>query len=373
MSVQNTTVTTAAGVRRPGLAAYFTIIVAAVGLWLCGVWLSEHLVSVGQREMLKKELERNKKQQESGQAPEFVSLEKLDLPPEVAKMRSLAKENPADDSAQLNLAQHLVALGNQRRDPAFLMHGLGAYQAALRSNPKNTGALRGLADLCAEQGLFPEAAATYGALLEIEPGDIKVRTDYALVLIQSGKAEDGIKNLDIIIKQHPDNFPARLAKALGYRVLGDFKSAKTETQAALKVAPDDTARGVAQNFADQIDAAEKEGPKPESGAPAQASAEDLFPPGASPATVVDALFRNHPIIGPKIDSITWNGPNEVKISLNDFPIEAMPPVAKEKLTSRTVQALSSLNERITVKLVDAASGRDLLELSGGGADAPKKP
>lgn len=346
--------------------------VAAAGLllWVSNLWLTDTLVLRGQKEMLAKELARQKKQQAEasnghpGENGQFVTLDQLELPPEAAKFRERVKADPKDEEANLLLAQHLVALGNEKRDVSYLMHGLGAYQAALQANPNNLAALRGLADLCAEQGLFEEAAEKYSQLLNLKPDDVKVRIDYGLVLIQSGKAKEGIINLDLVIKDQPDSFPARLGRALGYRVLGEFDRALAETKDALAAAPDERAAEVAQGFLKQVQAAKD--------APPEAAAVAALPAGTaaiSPAAQVDSYFRNHPIIGPKLDAVIWDGPKKVRIELKDFPVEAMPQAAREIFLSRAKTALAALPEQIVIDLIDADLDRPLLQFTAGGDTA----
>ena len=376
--------------RRRKILPYFVVLTAAIALWVSGILLSETLVKRGQKEMLAKELARAEKERSTAaggsgmdrqntaghEAPQFVALEQLDLPPEVAEIRKRAGANPQDEAANLLLAQNLVVIGNSKRDPVYLMHGLGAYQATLRINPKNLTALRGLGDLCAEQGIFDEAAKNYSTYLEIKPDDIKARTDYALVLIQSGNAENGIANLDRIISANNDNFPARLARALGFRVLGDFKRAAEETKNAMNFAPDDTARSVAVSFLHQIEAAEKNPPKDETTPSGKSKpvivADDQAAGPTSPGAAVDSYFRSHPIIGPKLDAVIWDGPNRVRIQLKDFPVDAMPQMAREKFLSRAKETLSALPQQIDIDLADADSGKILLQLSVGGASAAPK-
>src|SRR5262249_21893741 len=86
----------------------------------------------------------------------------------------------------------------------------------------------------------------------------------------------------------------------------------------------------------------------------------------SPGTAVVDYFRNHPIIGKKIRSIQWPDATTAVIALDNFPVEQMPPFAREKFLSNAKQALGALPTKVTVKLVDADSSRELITIEAGG-------
>lgn len=98
---------------------------------------------------------------------------------------------------------------------------------------------------------------------------------------------------------------------------------------------------------------------PASGAAAPAAA------GASTALhdTVETLFRTHPIAGPKLDRVEWPDDVHARVLLREFPMEAMPPMIRERFTTRIRDGLRDGKSRaqtpgpVTIELVDADSGR----------------
>jgi hypothetical protein len=64
-----------------------------------------------------------------------------------------------------------------------------------------------------------------------------------------------------------------------------------------------------------------------------------------------------------LDRIDWADDRTVKVVLRDFPMESMPPFAREKFTERIKVGVRDSKSRhavagnVTVQLVDSASGR----------------
>ena len=78
---------------------------------------------------------------------------------------------------------------------------------------------------------------------------------------------------------------------------------------------------------------------------------------------IEAMFRGHPIVGPKLDRIEWPSDDHARVLLRDFPMEAMPPMVRDKFIDRIRSGMRDSKTRapgngpITIELVDAASGR----------------
>ena len=86
----------------------------------------------------------------------------------------------------------------------------------------------------------------------------------------------------------------------------------------------------------------------------------------SPAGQVSAYFQTHPIVGPKLKGLSWPQLKVAKIMLENFPVEQMPPFAKEKFIGGMKEKLKNLPERLNLSLCDAASGKELLRVEVGG-------
>jgi tetratricopeptide (TPR) repeat protein len=89
------------------------------------------------------------------------------------------------------------------------------------------------------------------------------------------------------------------------------------------------------------------------------------PPGSTGNLhgAIEAIFRSHPIVAPKLERIDWPSPDRARVVLREFPMEAMPPMVRDKFTERIRDGIrdGKAHEQapvpLTVELVDAASGR----------------
>jgi len=73
----------------------------------------------------------------------------------------------------------------------------------LKADPKDFATLRQLGDLRYDERNYTEAAALYARALEVNPDDIDVRSDRGGVLVQSGRMDEAIKELQIVLAKNP--------------------------------------------------------------------------------------------------------------------------------------------------------------------------
>ena len=117
--------------------------------------------------------------------------------------------------------------------------------------------------------------------------------------------------------------------------------------------------------APQGQAAQQPAPPGQAPAPQEASA----PPAAAAAGTFQAdaenVFRQNPILGPKVGRIEWSGAETAKVYLRDFPIDQMPPEMKTMFADRMKGRIKEKKEAHQVTatakfdLVDEATGKVL--------------
>jgi hypothetical protein len=79
-------------------------------------------------------------------------------------------------------------------------------------------------------------------------------------------------------------------------------------------------------------------------------------------SAVEAAFRNHPIMGPRIAGFEWTGPGVGRVTMRDFPMAAMPDDVREKFTGRlagelrSARSASPVEGEVRVEIADASSG-----------------
>ena len=256
-------------------------------------------------------------------------------------------------AARIQLADAYAREGLANRDMSRLAKALEHYTGVLREDPNHQAALLGIASMSFEAGVLDKAEGYYRRYIALNPTDQKAQNDFALVLIQLNQAEEAITLLTTLVHDRPDFFPPRLSLALAYRVAGDMKSATDQAEIARSLAPDEEAKMVVARFvSEQI-------------SPVADSKESAPPAPQSPATAVNAFFRSHPIMGPKITAIHWTDKARVNVVLKEFPIEGMPPFARIKFDESIRGLQKTLSESITIAIVDATTEKVLAEFPPG--------
>ena len=70
-----------------------------------------------------------------------------------------------------------------------------------------------------------------------------------------------------------------------------------------------------------------------------------------------------PVAGAKVGSVQWPGKLKAKVTMNNFPMDQMPPFARQKYLSDLKTGIASakkdykVGDKVTVDLVDGQSGR----------------
>ncbi len=102
-----------------------------------------------------------------------------------------------------------------------------------------------------------------------------------------------------------------------------------------------------------------------------ASAASSSASGAS-GTFQDAvadMMRNLPVAGPKVAAVQWPSTMRAKVMMDNFPMDAMPPFARDKFIADIKSGLESAKSAhkvagtVTVDIADAQSGRVMESVS----------
>ena len=286
----------------------------------------------------------------------------IEISGDLAKLRSAADAAPKELGPRLAYATALRQQAYESSSSEYLMEAVQQYSRVLEISPENAEALYGLASLCLEAGIVDKALEYYPRYITLKPDDMRGHTDYALALLQANRLADSRAELAIVLKADPAFVPARMTMALSYKLEGDLKKAKQLAEETKTFIKDDEAKQRIDEFIKALDA-----PPPPTAA--QAPDGGVQPPSelVSPAEQVANYFRSHTIVGPKVRGITWPELTVAEIKLENFPVEQMPPFAKEKFISGTKAALAALPKPVKVRLVDAGTSRELLVIDVGGA------
>jgi tetratricopeptide (TPR) repeat protein len=290
------------------------------------------------------------------------------LPEEAVKfLEELAAEAKAAPES-LDAWQRL-ARGRYRAaliDPKYKPGAEEALDQVMRLDPANLEALRTRGNLAYDAQDYPAAEKQFVRYLELDPADPGVKTDLASAILFQGNREKAKTLYREVIATHPDFVQAHLNLGIALYADDDRQAADASLREALARAQTPEQKAQVEKV---IALAERQ--SAESGEGDAASP----PAAASNATTAfqrdaEAALRGHPIVGPKIAAVQWKGPAEGVVSVRGFPMDAMPPVVRNKFKSRMNEQLSALAQRegvdatLRIELVDADSAKVMDALDG---------
>lgn len=263
------------------------------------------------------------------------------------RMAESAKAKPDDVELwkQLGFAQYRAG----QVEPSYLDDAAKTYEHVLELRPEDPDALRALGNVAYDHEAPQQATEYYKRYLEQRPDDAFVLTDLGTMYLALQRVDEAIQTYQEVLAADPAFFQAKFNLAIAYRAAGDSDKAVEAMREARDVAPDDATRKRVEELLAHV-----------AGAPAAAAAEGA-PSGLQ--ADVEAIFRSHPIVGPKLDRIDWEGDRVVRVVLRDFPMDGMPPMVRQRFTDRIRTGLQEskakhgTSDEMRVELVDAATGR----------------
>jgi tetratricopeptide (TPR) repeat protein len=290
------------------------------------------------------------------------------LPEEAVKfLDELAAEaKAAPDSLE---AWQRLARGRYRAaliDPKYKPGAEEALDQVMRLDPGNLEALRTRGNLAYDAQDYPEAQKQFVRYLDVDPADPGVKTDLASAILFQGDREKAKALYREVIGTNPDFVQAHLNLGIALYADGDREAADASLRRALESAQTPEQKAQVEKV---IALAQRQSAEP-------GDAEATSPPAnASNASTAfqreaEAALRRHPIVGPKIESVRWNGAAQGVVSVRGFPMDAMPPVVRNKFKSRMNEELSALAQResidgtLRIELVDADSTKVMDALDG---------
>jgi len=313
---------------------------------------------------------------------------KIELPAEarafVDKTEKDARAKPGDVAAWSKFGA--VATQAAKFDITYYAKAEEAFGHVLKLEPDNLDALRGVGDLDYDKQHFDEAIAAYEHYLKKKPDDPEVRTDLGTMYLYTGNADQAVVQYKKAIAANPGFFQAYLNMGAAYTQENKPDDAAAAFKQALALAPDDTSRAQAKDLIAKVtgapaasasmaaaSAATSSSAGAAAGSPAASVATAGQAPG-SPATAptagkkdfhgaVEEMVRGLPIAGPKVGSIEWPGQLKARVLMDSFPMDQMPPNAKEaflaelKLKIHKAKKDNNISSPVEVDFVDGASGR----------------
>ena len=285
---------------------------------------------------------------------------KVEIPEDIrkviAKLAEAAKSKPDDVEAwqQLGFVQYRAG----QVDPDYLADAQNTYMHILERQPENLDALRVLGNIAFDRNEPTRAMEYYRRYLKLKPDDLSVQTDLATMMLSNQQVDAALKAYQDILRADPTLFQAQFNLAIAYRAAGDEAKALAALTRARDIAGDDATRQRVEALLARI-----QGEAPAGGEAPEAGA------GGDLHSDVEAIFRAHPIVGPKLDRIDWTSDDRARVLVRDFPMDGMPPMVRSKFTERIRSGVRESKTRrrtstpVTIELVDAGSGRVMETIS----------
>ena len=263
------------------------------------------------------------KKLEGGPKGDFIKEPRNAFAARALELYQAVEKSPDDLKLRTLLAETLVAQGFAAPSAEIVIKGLEQYKKVLKVDKKNKDALLSLARASMDLGVRDTAKIYYKKYLSFYPEDEKAQIDLALIEFASGDKDKGFTMVDEVIKVHPELFSSHMAKLLMHMENKDEQKIIDKQFAA--------AANVAKS-ADEIKQLEEVKLLLGSNA-----ATPLIASTAEKLSLEDRLVgfvKNHPILGGKLESYKFQKPCLLEVSLANFPLNAMPEMAKKSLEAK---------------------------------------
>lgn len=284
-----------------------------------------------------------------------------------------ARARPSDLAAWNKLGD--VSLRAALLDASYYAKAEEAYGHALKLDPDSPDALRGIGNLNYDHKNYDQAIAAYEHYLKRRPDDPEVCTDLGTMYLYTGNPDQAAVQYKRAIKVKPDFFEGYYNLGIAYGEQNDARNARQAFSKALSLAPDDASRSkvkemlaklngeqtpLAGGAAGGADQAQAEAPT--TGTAASSGADSGSAAGNFQGAI-EQMVRNLPIAGSKVSWVKWPDKLKATVMMDNFPIDQMPPFAKQQFLNdlknkiKTVKESHKVSGPVELDIADGASGR----------------
>ena len=294
----------------------------------------------------------------------------LEQDPQLNNLREKVIKDPGSLDDLKNLGR---ALFNKLKEfpeipQPLVLEAVDVFSMILNKNQYDSEATIWMGDLSFEQRLFQQSVEYYRRYLSIEPKDLVVKAKLAssLTFLKNFKESESL--LREVLASDPNNFQAAAYLAVTLAELGDINGALGAIDTAVKVAPSTEARERIERFKASLLtpkknlASDDSGKKKEETVSANTAQDvDTSSLVGGPVAAVTAYLKEHQIAGPKFVASQLED-QKIVIQMKDFPMQAMPPIAREKFIGG-IRAIAdkSGGQQLKILVRDATLGTVLWE------------
>lgn len=146
-------------------------------------------------------------------------------------------QTPSEKSQKIEVSSQLVQQAHQDIEQEDFVTAEKKYLAAIKQNPKNKDAYKGLAQVYYEQDQIDEARETYKFILQLDDQDEDVYLKLGEIAEEEGRLEEAVENYQQVVLINPNN-PQRFV--LLFDLLFELKQYETALEAiqqALELEP----------------------------------------------------------------------------------------------------------------------------------------
>ncbi|CAM2006732.1 tetratricopeptide repeat protein [Acanthopleuribacter pedis] len=252
-----------------------------------------------------------------------------------ARMRELKAAAASGNAADLILLAE-YQIERSMDDPPYLRQAAQSLEKVVELYPTHAYSLRLLGNIYFQLKEPELSSKNYLRYLRVMPTDANALTDLGTQYLAMGRTDTAIESYQHALKLFPNLYHAQFNLSVAYTELGDEVSAEEARQAA-----NDIERRVGKIMA----------PVPEvsrlpEGLAVRAPASD------GPFSALRTYFAEHPIIGPKMVDFNIEDKHATLV-LSNFPMEQMPPFAREKFDTNVKTQLAALEgAELTIRDAD---------------------
>ena len=288
-------------------------------------------------------------QHQSGLSRPAQTTNPADANDKIKELRAELEINPKSIPNLKALSAELWNLLPNEGEPsqALVLEIIDTLGKILAIDSKDGESLLMMANITFNQKVFSKSSEYFERYLAITPDDLEARASYASTLTFVGKPAEALKQLDTVLAKNPKAFQPLAFKAITLGQMNKLDEARKVGAEAMLVAPNDEAKKRFQGFLDSLSGM-RQGNTPQN----QADNDE---------SVTLRYLKQHQIVGPKLVR------SEIKekilsVYLENFPMEAMPPFAKEKFESALKEQLKNdSNIVVKLRLIDNANNKVLAE------------
>ncbi len=236
--------------------------------------------------------------------------------------------------SMLAYAEHLIELSHQH--PELLHEAIAPLSSLSQQFPAHALTLRTLGNVLFDANLPDQAIKVYEEYLRLQPEDVNVLTDLGTQYFYADRTQDALVTYTEAVSKFPNHYHAHFNLYLVYTRLKDEGKAQEHLQKAAQI---EEAYGKIMGPVVELKRSFDGSPRPTT----------------TPAyQELESYFRQHPILGPKFTSLEVSG-DQITVYMHDFPIEAMPPFARESFDQKIKDQLEKLPTNHSLELRDQHS------------------